>query len=208
MTPPAPTPLRRRLALGGVIGPTAFVAAWSIGAFVEDRQLSAIDDAISQLAHVDSNTRWLMTTGLCAFGVGVGLFAASVRSTLGTATTVWLAATAASTVAVAALPLGLSDTVDRLHGLAAGLGYLTLVAAPLTARGPLEQLGAHRLSRAGIAAGALAAASLVASLTVGPNGLFQRLGLTAVDVWIVIVAALVASGRLHAPTQAPIRARR
>ncbi len=189
--------LRRRLAFGGVVGPTAFVAAWSIGAFANDRQLSAVDDAISQLAHVESNTRWLMTAGFIAFGVGVGLFAVAVRPVLGTATSAWLGATAASTLAVAALPLGASETVDRLHGIAAGIGYITLIGAPLAARRPLEGLGAGLLARAGVATAAISAVSLVASLTVGPTGLFQRIGLTVVDVWIVVVAMLVTGGHLH-----------
>ena len=197
MTDAGGTSRHRRLALGGVIGPATFVAAWAMGAVVQDRGLSPIDDAISQLAHVDTNTRWLMTAGLGVFAIGVGAFAASVRWTLGAATMFWLGATAASTVAVAALPLGVSDTVDRLHGVAAGLGYLTLVAAPLAARRPLARLGATRVSRAGTAAAAVAAASLVASLTIGPTGLFQRIGLTVVDVWIVVVAALLATGRLQ-----------
>jgi hypothetical membrane protein len=187
----------RRLAIGGIVGPSAFVAAWAIGAFTNDRQLSAIDDAISQLAHVDSNTRWLMTVGFITFGVGVGLFAISVRSTLGATTSAMLGATAASTVAVAALPLGVSDLVDQLHGVAAAIGYVTLVAAPLAARGSLRQLGANRLASAGVAAAAVAAASLAASLALPATGGFQRLGLTVVDAWIVTTAGLVATGRLE-----------
>jgi hypothetical protein len=193
----------RRLAIGGIVGPTAFVAAWAIGALVNDRQLSPIDDAISQLAHVDSNTRVLMTAGFVTFGVGVGLFATAAHSRLGTVTSLWLAATSVSTIAVAALPLGASDTIDRLHGVAAAVGYLTLIAAALGAGCPLERLGARRLARLGRVAAAIAAASLTASLTIGPSGVFQRIGLTAVDAWIVSVATLIVTGRLAAHDQSP-----
>ena len=186
----------RRLALGGVVGPSAFIAAWALGAFTNDRQLSAIDDAISQLAHVESNTRWLMTAGFVTFGVGVGLFAVSVRTTLGATTSAFLGATAASTLAVALLPLGGSDTVDQLHGMAAAAGYVTLVAAPLAARSSLRRLGAHRLAFAGVAATAVAAVSLGASLALPATGAFQRLGLTVVDAWIIATATLLATGRL------------
>ena len=186
----------RRLALGGVVGPSAFIAAWALGAFTNDRQLSAIDDAISQLAHVESNTRWLMTAGFVTFGVGVGLFAVSVRTTLGATTSAFLGATAASTLAVALLPLGGSDTVDQLHGMAAAAGYVTLVAAPLAARSSLRRLGAHRLASAGVAATAVAAVSLGASLALPATGAFQRLGLTVVDAWIIATATLLATGRL------------
>ncbi len=187
----------RRLAIGGIVGPMAFTVAWAIGGAVDDRQLSPIDDAISQLAHVESSTRALMTAGFVAFGVGVGLFALAVRRRLGAATSAWLTATAASTIAVALLPLGASGSIDRLHGVAAGIGYVTLVAAPLSARRALERLGAARLARAGVAAAVVAATSLAASLTVGPAGGFQRLGLTAVDVWIVAVATLVVTRQLR-----------
>ena len=186
----------RRLAIGGIVGPSAFVTAWVIGAFSDDRQLSAIDDAISQLAHVGSNTRWLMTVGFVTFGIGVGLFAVSVRTTLGATTSALLAATATSTSAVALFPLGASDTVDQLHGIAAATGYITLVGAPLAACGPLRRLGAHRLADAGVAAAAVAAVSLGASLALPASGAFQRLGLTVVDAWIMTTAGLLATGRL------------
>lgn len=196
VTPPGPSSTRRRLALGGIVGPTAFVTAWAVGAFTNDRQLSVVADAISQLAHVESNTRWLMTAGFVTFGVGVGLFAIGLRTTLGTPASALLGATAASTLAVASLPLGVSDIVDRLHGIAAAAGYVTLAAAPLAARAPLHRRGAHRLASAGVVAGIVAAASLVASLAVSATGAFQRVGLTVVDAWIVTVAALVVTGRL------------
>lgn len=186
----------RRLAIGGIVGPGAFVTAWVIGAFTNDRQLSVVDDAISQLAHVESNTRWLMTAGFVTFGLGVGCFAVSVRSTLGVSTSALLGATAASTLAVASLPLGTSDVVDRLHGIAAAAGYVTLVGAPLAARRPLQRFGASRLADAGVIAATVAAVSLAASLVTPATGAFQRIGLTVVDAWIVTVATIVATGRL------------
>ena len=188
-------PVPRHVALGGVVGPAAFLAAWTIGAIADDRHLSIVDDAISQLAHVGSNTRWLMTTGLVGFTVGVGLLAVAVRALLGAATSALLAATAASTLAVAVLPLGQSNDVDRAHGIAAGLGYITLIGVPLVAHGALVRLGAPRVASSGRLAAAVASCSLAASLTVGPTGVFQRLGLTAVDAWIVAVALLASSSR-------------
>lgn len=197
MTSPGSSRLRSgRLAIGGIVGPVAFVSAWGLGAFVNDRDLNVIDDAISQLANVDSNTRWLMTAGFVTFGAGVGMFAAGVRSVLGSPTALALGATALSTLAVAALPLGASDLQDQLHGVAAGIGYLTLALAPIAARRPLERLGHHRLARAGIAASTIAAIALATSLAAAPTGLFQRIGLTVVDVWIVTTALLQAQGRL------------
>lgn len=191
MTAPAAAYTHRRLAFGGVIGPVAFVSAWTLGGLIGDAGLSPIDDAISQLAAVGSNTRVLMTAGLLTFGFGVGAFAVSATSVLGRRTALALAATAASTLAVAALPLGSSDAVDSLHGLAAGLGYITLVLAPIAAMGPLRRVGRRRLAAAGVLASTIAAVSLTASLTSAPTGLFQRLGIASIDIWIVAVAVLI-----------------
>ncbi len=176
-----------------MVGPVAFVAAWSVGAFVNDRNLSAVDDAISQLAHVDSNTRWLMTAGFLVFGVAVGSFAFEARDALGTAGAIALAATAVSTIAVAALPLGVSQRIDALHGLAAGIGYVTLAAAPVAAARPLCRRGERALAAGGVAASAVAAVSLALSLGAEANGGLQRLGLTVVDIWIVATATRLAT---------------
>jgi hypothetical membrane protein len=193
------TPTDRRLALGGVVGPIAFVAAWAIGAFADERDLSVIDDAISQLAHVDANTRWLMTAGFITFGIGVGAAAVGMRHLLGRAAAIALAVAAASTLAVALLPLGVSDLVDRLHAVAAGVGYIALATAPLASARPLRRLGLRTLASASVVVAAVSAASLAATLATDATGAFQRIGLTVVDVWIVIVAALFATGRVRPP---------
>jgi hypothetical membrane protein len=181
-----------------VIGPVAFVSAWILGALLDDAGLSPIDDAISQLAAVDSNTRMLMTAGLMTFGLGVGAFAVAATSVLGRRTALALAATAASTIAVAALPLGSFDAVDSLHGLAAGFGYITLVLAPIAARKPLRRMGRRRLAAAGVLASTIAAVSLTVSLTSAPTGVFQRLGIASIDIWIVAVAVQIL--REHLPS--------
>jgi hypothetical membrane protein len=182
----------RSLWVGGVVGPTAFVLAWTISGFTNDSELSAIHDAISELAAVDVNTRWLMTVGFVTFGVGVGAFAVAVMWIIDTLTALALGAAAASTLAVAALPLGVSDTVDTLHGVAAGIGYVTLAFAPIAAYGPLRRMGRARLAAAGSIVALVAALCLTASLTSGPTGVFQRVGLTILDIWIVVVATLIA----------------
>jgi hypothetical membrane protein len=192
----------RFLAIGAIVGPVAFVAAWAIGAFVDDRDLSVVDDAISQLAHVDANTRWLMTAGFVAFGLGVGTAAIGMRHVLGRAAAIALAVAAVSTLAVAALPLGVSDLVDRLHGIAAGIGYVALAAAPFASVRPLRRLGARRFAGASVIVAAVAAISLAATVVANATGAFQRIGLTVVDVWIVTAAALVATGRITEPDRA------
>lgn len=193
------TPSDRRLRLAGVAGvtgPTVFIACWIAAGVLERRDLSLPADAISRLAAADADTRWMMATGFITFGVGVGTFAVALRSVLpGRA---WLAvgATALATMFVATAPLGVSAELDQLHGIFAAAGYVTLVAAPLLAATPLRRRGFARLAVAGRVAAVIAAVSLTLSIVGPATGLFQRIGLTAVDLWLISLAALVASGRL------------
>ena len=188
--------LRRNAAIGGVLGPAAFVGAWVVGALTTDAEYSMIDDPISRLAAVGAPTRALMTAGFVGFGLGVSAFAWSLRRHL--AGRAWLAAlgAAGATLLVATAPLDRSEFVDRLHGAFAGTGYVALAATPLLAAPHLVAAGHRGVAAAGTVAGLVSAASLAASLTGLPTGLFQRVGLTATDSWIMATAALVLLGRV------------
>lgn len=183
----------RAAAWGGIIGPGAFIAAWAIGGLTTSRDYSPIDDAISRLAAVGADSRPLMTVGFITFGLGLGAYAIALRRALSGRAWVTAALTGTATLAVAALPLDHSSAVDRWHGVAAGIGYVTLAATPLLARRPLLDVGRHRLANAGLAAAIVSAISLALSLVVDANGLFQRLGLTATDLWIISSVPVVRS---------------
>jgi len=184
----------RRAALGGVIGPASFIGAWAIGAAVTSAPYSSIDDAISRLAAVGSDTRWLMTAGFVAFGVSLPVYAWALRATVPGRAWMTAAATGLATLAVAATPLDRSDTVDRLHSIFAGIGYLTLAATPLLAAAPLRAMGHHRLARFGVAAGLTSGAALALTTSGLPTGLFQRFGLTVSDAWIIATALAISRG--------------
>ena len=81
--PPNQSPTTRVAALAGVVGPAAFIGAWSVGAAVTSREYSSIDDAISRLAAVGADTRALMTTGFVGFGVGLPVYAWALRRSSG-----------------------------------------------------------------------------------------------------------------------------
>ena len=184
----------RTAALGGVIGPAGFISAWVIGAAATSAPYSSIDDAISRLAAVGSDTRWLMTAGFVTFGVSLPMYACAFRSTVpGRA---WIAATAAglATLAVAAAPLDRSEAIDRMHSIFAGIGYLALAATPLLAAAPLRAMDHRRLARCGYAAGFTSAIALAATTTGLPTGLFQRVGLTVSDAWIIASALVIRRG--------------
>ena len=168
------------------------MGAW-VAAGAATSGYSAVDSAISDLARVGAPHRALMTAGFLVFGAGVIAFGAALRVVCpGRA---WMAAvaTAACTIGVAATPLG-GWSGDAAHATFAGAGYVTLVALPVLAAGPLRRSGRAGASRCSVVAGIASGACLAAS-TLGPaHGLWQRLGLTAGDVWIVAaVGAIVAS---------------
>jgi hypothetical membrane protein len=194
----------RWYALGGIVGPIAFVAAWS-SAGLAASHYSPIHDPISRLAEVGASTRPLMTAGFVVFGIGLTLYAVALRAALRGASWVTAAATGLATLGVAAAPLGRSDTGDTVHGVFAGAGYCTLALTPLLAAGPLRRAGRSTLANLSLATGALAGISLLATTTAAANGLFQRLGLTIVDVWIVATAAALLRGRLTPRRSAPGR---
>jgi hypothetical membrane protein len=187
----------RAAALGGVIGPAVFIGAWAIGAAVTTSEYSSIDDAISRLAAVGTDTRVLMTAGFVGFGVALPVYAWALRRVVGGAAWMTATATGIATLAVAAAPLDRSATIDTWHGIAAGIGYVTLAATPLVAVRPLSRHGHRALAAAGVVAGTVSAISLVLTTTGLPTGLFQRLGLTATDIWIATSALAIAGGRIR-----------
>lgn len=181
-----PSPAGRAAALGGVVGPVVFVAAWSVlGARTDGYSPTA--DAISRLAASGAATQTAMTAGFLTYGAGMGLFGAALRPTLRGPAWAFATATGLATLGVAATPLG-SPGRDSVHGVFAALGYVTLAAVPLAAAAPLADQGRRRWARLSVAAGAAAAVCLAASAAGPRHGLFQRLGLTIVDVWVVVRA--------------------
>ena len=180
-----------------MIGPAAFVGAWNAGGALTKRDYSPIDDAISRLAAVGADSRPLMTAGFIGFGVALPIYTTALRRVVSGPAWITAAATGLATLGIAATPLDRSATVDRLHAVCAGIGYITLAATPLLAARPLARHGHRTLAGWGVAAGAVSAASLALTTTGLPTGLFQRLGLTATDLWIAASAIAIASGRLR-----------
>lgn len=202
MTPPPPagagpvpvTGLRRWAAVGGIAGPVAFIAAWSIlGA--RRSGYSAISDPISRLAALDTQSRTQMTAGFVAFGTGVAMFVPALARVLPGGAAAAAATTAAATVGIAALPLGAAGG-DSPHHYAAALAYAGLTAAPLLAARTYAAAGRRPATMASLATGVVVGTALVASaLAPGANGFFQRLGLTVGDAWIIATAATLVCGK-------------
>jgi hypothetical membrane protein len=179
----------RLLALGGVVGPVVFVAAWALSGATTSGY-SNVDGAISDLAAVGASTHVAMTVSFVVFGVGVIAFGFALREALDGAA--WIAAvvTGVCTIGVAATPLhGWSG--DTAHGAFAVTGYAAIVAIPLLAAPPLGAAGHRVWARASVVAAVVAAACLVATGNGAAHGLWQRLGLTIADAWIVAAAVCI-----------------
>jgi len=182
----------RRLAIGGIIGPLAFVTAW-VWTGRATPGYSPANDAISDLAATHAPERIAMTFGFVVFGVGVICFGLALRRARAGPAWISVVATAGFTLAVAATPLGASR--DVAHGVFASLGYVTLAAAPLLAAPNIATAGRAGWVRYSRVTGVLAGACLLASALGPAHGLFQRAGLTIGDAWLVAIASQLVVGR-------------
>lgn len=133
-----------------------------------------------------------MTAGLVALAAGMTLYGVALRPR-----PVWLlpVANGVITFAVAALPLG--GRFDNAHGVAAALGYVTLAAVPaVVGRRPLS-----------MAIGLVSGLCLVLTVVADRDGLFQRLGLTVAQAWIVVNALALLRSPTPSSTTPPAPAR-
>lgn len=189
---------RRAGALCGIAAPAAFVGGWLVNGMRTDGY-DPLQDAISQLAREGAPTRPAMTACFVAFGVLLPVWAGPLARELeaaGLRTVVTVAGVA--TLAVAALPLAREPggTQDLLHALAAGTGYVAMALTPLVAAVALHRSRRTAAAAASTAVGLVSVGALVGTLLVEGSGGLQRLGLTVVDGWHVVVAAWVLRRRL------------
>ena len=198
----------RVAALGGVVGPALFIAAWAIGSTTA-RGYSASETAISELAAIGADTRALMTAGFIAFALGVFPYAAALRRVLGGPAWIGAAGTGIATLLVAAIPLGRSTSSDHWHGIIAVVGYTTLALTPLLAIRPFLNQRCRGVVILCVVTAAASGTALLLSDTGLPTGLFQRIGLTTGQIWIAGSALAIILGRLperrtsERPTGAP-----
>lgn len=183
--------------MGGIAGPVAFIVSWLVlGSRLSG--YSPVQDTISRLAASGAPTRPAMTAGIVAFSAGAGLFALRLRGSLGSPAWRTLLAGGLATLGVAAFPLG-TPANDAAHAACVALAYPALAATPALAARSLRQRGRLNWARASWAA-AVGSGLFLASSVLGPfNGLFQRVGLGLVDMWIMAMAA----DDLRRPAEAP-----
>lgn len=190
----APTMTRRRRVVGacaGVIGPASFVGGWAVAGATRPGY-SALREAISQLARVGAPHRVLMTAAFVSFGVAVPVFAPVLADSLdaGKALTASVSLAGLATLGVAAVPLSASGAgvADVVHGTLATLGYLGMALSPMLGAAALYRRGARGAAGVSAVIGVVSAASLATTTFASDVGLFQRLGLGVVDVWLAVAA--------------------
>jgi len=181
------------LAIGGVLGPLAFVATWVL-AGAATRGYSPVNNAISDLAATHAPARTAMTLGFVAFGAGVIPLGFALREADAGPAWIPAVATAGFTLAAAATPLG-APVRDVIHGTFASFGYVTLVAVPVLASRTLARAGRPGWVRYSRATGVVAGSCLAASALGPVHGLFQRIGLTVGDAWLVAAAVQLVLAR-------------
>ena len=155
-----------------MVGPLVFIAAWAILGAGADRY-DPTREPISRLAALGAPSRPAMTVALVVLAIGMILYGLALRPDRAWPLPV---VNGVVTLAVAALPLG--GGYDTAHGVAAALGYVTLAGIPVVVgRAPTAT-----------AVSAVAALCLLASVMGAWDGLFQRLGLTVAQLWVVLSA--------------------
>lgn len=184
----------RWLAAGAIWGPGLFITAWVVSGFMIDGY-SPIEDHISSLAGVTAPSRLVMNIGFAAFVAGVGTAAWPLRKVIGNGAAIALGINALLVLGVMLTPDGLSPTADFLHGGFAFLIYLSLALVGPLAALTFRRRGMTYWAIVSLVVGTVTAVSLWVSLGETRSGLFQRMGLTTTDLWLMAVGTAFVSRR-------------
>ena len=169
----------RKRAIAGAIGPLAFITSWVVAGALRSGY-DPMSDAISRLAELGAENRWIVSTGMVTFGGACLAFAPCLRHPA----SISLRVAGAASLGVAAFPCtegcpGPGTVTDVGHTIAAGVHYVAFVLTPVL----------HERRPVDVAVAALAGAALLAHGTgIEPNGALQRAGLTILDAWLFATA--------------------
>lgn len=194
---PASTGGSRPDAVALVVAPLVFVAGWAVaGASIEG--YSPVRLAISDLAGVDSSTRWQMTAVLVAYGLAMVIGAAALRRASANGAAVAAVVNGVATMAVAATPVHGSDTVDSLHGIAAFVSYVSLAALPIAAAVALARSGQRVAAVVSVVTGVAVALAFAGANGNERTGLFQRVGTSLGNAWTLAAGVALLVGAFGA----------
>jgi hypothetical protein len=117
--------------LSASAAPVFLIGGWTLGAALQPAGYNSIRETISALAGLAASHREVMTIGLAGLGTCHAVTAAGLRSAAGGGRLL-LALGGAATVLVAAFPVPSTGT-SQLHGVMAGIGFVTLGLWPALA---------------------------------------------------------------------------
>ena len=203
----------RPLAAIAVAGQLAFVVAWAVAGALQTGYAPA-DQAVSDLAALTADTRWIVGLGLVCLAMSDTAVAILLWRALGPPghpAALMFAVAAVGVLSILALPLDCAPSGDptcqaRLdagrvstrhdaHGVAAVLTQLTLLATPFAVA---RALAPRRLALWAFAAGLAGLATLVWVAAIGSGepgyGVAQRATFGFVHLWVVAIAAAVVAG--------------
>jgi hypothetical protein len=186
------------MASGAIWGPGLFITAWLIGGLTVPGY-SPVEDHISSLAAIGAPSRMLMSVGFAAYAVGVGTAAWPLRRVIGNGASTALGCNALLVFGVLLTPEGISSAVDLLHGGFAFLIYLSLALVGPLAGPTFRRSGLRGWAIASLAVGAVTAVSLWISFEETRSGLFQRIGLTTTDLWLMALGIAFVTSQSFLP---------
>jgi hypothetical membrane protein len=177
---------RRLRSTAGPAAAAYFIATWVVAGFLRD-VYDPVDDAISRLAEQGAPNRWIVTSGMVVFGVGALSFAPLLKRPARLA----LSVAGLASLGVAVFPCSEGcprdgATIDLVHAGFAALFYISFTATPVL----------QSRTRYAIAISTVAAISLSLHGLSIANGLMQRIGVTALDLWL-IYTGVSGRGLLH-----------
>jgi hypothetical membrane protein len=172
-----------------VVGPFVFIVSWVVAGALRDGY-DPVHEAISRLAELGAPNRWIVTTGMATFGIAC-IFVGRAWKVHAGLVGVALVAAGIASLFVAAFPCtegcpGSGSFTDVAHTLSAGTHYIAFAGGTLVAA---RLARSARFRSWSLAAGVAGAGALIVHATgAGPNGLFQRIGLTTLDLWLASMA--------------------
>lgn len=165
-----------------------FIPTWLIAGAVATGY-DPLAQHISRLAAIGEPTATWVTASLVVFGAGMLAYAVALRQlTPGWA---WMPAgiNGLASLAVAAAPLGRSPLVDSAHHWAALIAYFAIVAIPVAALSKWSMGGGWQLATVLVVV--VSAIGLTLSVDDPLEGLWQRVGLTAADLWFAATGVVL-----------------
>lgn len=200
----------RALAWFAIATQFLFVAAWIVAGALEDGY-SHLDHRVSELGADGAANPWIVNTAIVLLGLGIAALAPALLRVLPRRPAARVAAGLFLLAGLALVVAGLfsadcSSAVDatcqdrwdawdvdasaKIHAWSSEVGQILFLATPFALARALwnRPVAAPTLAAGVIGLGISAGAIVLFGIDHAPDGLTQRLGLTALHAWVVLVA--------------------